>query len=406
MKIKRTGVTDHLQMSEAVTIDSDGPNKFRLTEDGYLVASPRVARTGIQIYAGSELGQPTLDQVRVYRPEEEVFHKDALQSYAFRPVTVDHPPEPVNAGNWSKYSVGGVGGEIARDGEFVRVPMVLMDSESIKAVQSGKRQLSLGYTTDVKWGSGTTPSGEQYDAIQTNIRANHLAVVGAARGGPLLKIGDKDSSKTGAKGKMKTITVDGISVQIEDDTTASVIERSIAAATKTIDALKASVADLTTQVAKATDGAVEAAKVAVATITTKDAEIITLKKQVEDAKVTPALLDALVTDRNVTIFKARAILGDKLVVDGKTVDEVRKQVVDAKLGDAAKGWGDKEITASFNSFTADVKLDGMNKGEGANGVNDAIQHFMQPALNASDARSKAYGDYDKTLTESWRTPAN
>jgi len=45
----------------------------RRTRDGYLVADARVARAGIQIYAGREVGRPDLDEVRVWRPEDEVF---------------------------------------------------------------------------------------------------------------------------------------------------------------------------------------------------------------------------------------------------------------------------------------------------------------------------------------------
>ena len=45
----------------------------RRTSDGYLVAMGKAARTGIQIYSGSEVGRPDLAQVRVYRPADEVF---------------------------------------------------------------------------------------------------------------------------------------------------------------------------------------------------------------------------------------------------------------------------------------------------------------------------------------------
>lgn len=57
----------------------------RRRDDGYLVADARVARTGIQVYAGWEVGKPEKDTVRVYRPEGEVFARDAMASFAHRP---------------------------------------------------------------------------------------------------------------------------------------------------------------------------------------------------------------------------------------------------------------------------------------------------------------------------------
>jgi hypothetical protein len=163
---------------------------LRLTADGYLAVQPRIARSGIQTYHGYELGRPELGTVRVYRPEEEVFHKDAMRSFAHRPVTVDHPPVMVDASNWKKYAVGHTGDEIIREGDAIRVPMLLLDAQAIADVKNGKKQLSAGYYTEIKWEKGTTPTGEGYDARQTNIRGNHIAICYSARGGPMLRLGD------------------------------------------------------------------------------------------------------------------------------------------------------------------------------------------------------------------------
>jgi hypothetical protein len=174
-----------MQINDAITLDG-----LRRTSDGYLVATAKVARTGIQIYTGSEVGRPNLAQVRVFRPEAEVFSKDTLASFAHRPVTLDHPSSMVTADNWQSLAKGWTDGEIARDGEFIRVSMLVADRATIQAIEGGKRELSMGYTTDLKWEAGRTAAGEPYDAIQTTIRANHLAVVTAARGGSQLRLGD------------------------------------------------------------------------------------------------------------------------------------------------------------------------------------------------------------------------
>jgi len=165
----------------------------RTTQDGYLVGEAKVARTGIQEYLASEIGLTDRNPneiIRVFRGEGEVFATDSLASYAYRPVTVDHPGESVTAENWKDYSRGQIGAEVVRDGEYVRVPMILMDQAAIADWKDGKRELSMGYSAEIVMQDGVAPNGEKYDAIQKNLRMNHLALVSRARGGSQLKLGD------------------------------------------------------------------------------------------------------------------------------------------------------------------------------------------------------------------------
>lgn len=174
-------------VSDTVSLDVQ-PNK---TADGYLRAFPRVARTGIQIYGKSEfVGLEAVDSlkdkeiIRVYRPEEEVFSRDAVKTYANRPITFGHPVgQSVDASNWSQFAVGTTGEDVVRDGEHIRVPILLMDGNAISRVEGGVKQISMGYDCELHIVSGTTPSGEAYDAVQRNMRMNHLAIVSEARGG-------------------------------------------------------------------------------------------------------------------------------------------------------------------------------------------------------------------------------
>lgn len=304
------------------------------TGDGYLVAVARVARTGVQEYSGAELGKPELDKVRLYRPEEEVFHKDAMHSFAHRPVTVDHPDVMLSASNWKKYAVGQTGEEVARDGEFVRVPLVLMDAAAISAVVDGKRQLSMGYVCDIKWEPGVTPTGEQYDAVQTSIRGNHLAVVSAARGGPSLKIGDKEKIMT-----MRTVVIDGLSIETTEQGAQAIdkLLRDAKAAADTAAAKQAADAAKITELSTS--------------VQTKDGEIAALKQQLKDAEVTPVKLDAAVTARAKIVADAKRI-SPNVVVDGKTNIEIQRAAVTAKLGEpTAKGMTDAGIEGAFAALS-------------------------------------------------------
>ena len=181
-----------MQITETFTLDAPTRERIgmQLTPSGYLIAEPRIARTGIQIYRGFEVDAPDMDEVRVYRPETEVFDKRAMGTLAHRPVTLGHPDVTVDPKNWKKFSVGHSTGDVARDGEFIRVPLTLMDQRAIDAAQSDQSQLSVGYAAKLVWGEGQTADGEFYDAMQQDIRANHIALVTTARGGDKLKMGD------------------------------------------------------------------------------------------------------------------------------------------------------------------------------------------------------------------------
>lgn len=344
---------------------TDAPHR---SADGYLAVTPRVARTGIQEYLGRELGRPDLAVVRVYRPESEVFHKDALASFAHKPVTNDHPPEWVDASNWRKYSVGSIGDEVLRDGEFMRVPMSVMDGKAIKDIEAGKSEISMGYTADIIFDSGVTPTGEAYDAIQSKIRGNHLAIVDKARGGAQLRVIDMQTKPPHEAPAMSTkkIIVDGIAVEVPE-VTAAIVERSLNdSASRLIDAnakvtsLQSEVATLTTKVA------------------TTDAELVTIKQQLADAK-NPASIEAAVKSRAVVADSAKKIM-PTVVIDGKTEAEIRAQVVTAKLGDAAKDWTEAQVLASFTAFAMSAPTDPY-----AAAVRDAATNSNVVNLNDAEA---------------------
>lgn len=325
-----------MEFFDAVTIDGTP----RETRDGYVVFDARTARTGIQEYLGREMGRPDLSVVRVYRPADEVFSKDALGSFAFKPITNDHPTEQVTADNWKNHAKGIVGGEIARDGEFVRVPMCMMDKAAIEDVKGGKRELSAGYSCDIDWTAGTTDDGKAYDAVQRNIKINHVAVVDKARGGPLLRIGDGNIGKEIA---MKTIMVDGLTVSMEDKD-AQIVERHLAKLTADAAAAEKTIAD-----AKAEHDEVIAAK---------DEEIGKLKadlKTAQDAAIKPEDIDKMVADRAALVAVVKTI-DASIKIEGLSDADMRKAAVTAKLGaDAVADASDAEITGMFKAISKDVK---------------------------------------------------
>ena len=171
----------------------------RRTQDGYLTATARVARSGIQDYTGAEVGKPHMGIVRVYRPESEVFSNDTMSSFAHRPLTLEHPSGQVSSSNWRDVAIGNTGSKVHRDGDFIVVDLVMMDERAIKAFEAGTQELSCGYTCELDFTSGIAPDGQAYDAMQLGIRNNHVAVVSKARGGSELRIGDQAALDDAAK---------------------------------------------------------------------------------------------------------------------------------------------------------------------------------------------------------------
>jgi hypothetical protein len=387
-----------LAFVEAMTLDST-PEDMRLTKDGYLVCRPRIARTGIQLYRGHEVGRPNLAEVRVYRSESEVMHRDAMASLAHKPVTIEHPDVPINADNWADLAVGTLTGEIARDGEFIRVPLMLMDAEAINIVRGGKRQLSVGYTATLAWGDGVTPEGEPYHAMQTAIRANHVAITHTARGGDKLRMGD-----TGGHMSTRRILIDGIGVEMEERDS-QVVERRIADLEKQLGTATADMAALRTKGQGDLATAQTAAATAVTQVQNKDAEIATLKQQLKDAELTPEKLDQMVEERMITRTRAKALL-DSVVIAGKGDKDIRRQVVNAKMGDAAKNWNDEQVLSSFNTLQVVA-------GSGSGSPN-TLRHVVDVFENigaSPDARTKAYAEYDTNIQNRWknaggRSPTN
>lgn len=332
----------------------------RVSDSGYLEAFARTARTGVQQYLGAEMGRPDLGVVNVYRDAADVFSHASLHSFAKIPVTVDHPPTGVSAVNWKQVAVGTTGEEVLRDGERLKIGLKIMDAAAISAVQAGKRELSVGYRTEIQWGDGIAPDGTAYQARQTNIVADHIAIVARGRAGETCRIGDAwtpTETKPAPEREivpMKTHMIGDHAVEMSDAAVIAVKGLQSQLGILTADNLK-----LTADLTRAGENHVTAMSAKDVELTTinalvelKDGEIAALKQQVSDAELTPAKLDAAVAIRGKIVSDAKKIAGEKLVVDGKTNGEIQRAAVVARIGDAAVAFSDEAVTGAFASLAS------------------------------------------------------
>lgn len=149
------------------------PLKATSTREGFITDTPILTRTGIFPYKNPD-GTTRLE----FRPPDEVFHADSLASLKGKPITDGHPGL-VTARNAKQHTVGAVLTEGRQDGDNMVGEVVIYDTAPIAA---GKKELSLGYTLDLDETPGEW-NGQRYDAVQRNIRINHLALVKAGRAG-------------------------------------------------------------------------------------------------------------------------------------------------------------------------------------------------------------------------------
>lgn len=315
-----------------------------ITPEGYFVADALVARANnIQEYRARELGltdrQPD-DLVRVFRPEAEVFAVDSLATAAHIPITLDHPAEMVDAGNVLQYRRGGTGGEVLRDGDFMRIPLRIEDAGAVTSVRTERKEFSLGYAADLKLEAGVF-DGQAYDASVTNIRYNHLAACRAARGGPELRIIDSrpDAPRQPEESPMPHIVmVDSLPVDVSlPETAAQVVKQLVLAR----DTATGAMSDL--------QGALTTANNLVAT---RDGEIVTLKDSLEKAKLSPQALRDAAGDYARVSATAKAL--GATVTDSMDAQAIRDAAVAHKLPGKVYAT-DAERNAVFDVLATSVK---------------------------------------------------
>ena len=305
------------------------------TQEGYLIATSRVARTGVQTYLASELGdvadgfEPDA-VVRVYRAEDQVFHKDTLASITRVPVTLDHPPELVDADNWATYSVGDVGDAFARDGEWIVVNPMIKDAAARTAAETTHKEISMGYTANIV----KARDGVDADFEMVDIRMNHLALVPKGRAGSHARIGDAQWGASPVKVEDKRMTVELKTVILGD--------KAVQVEAKDADTVAAILKDHKTA------------------IDAKDTEIGELKGKLATA-------EAKVLDE-AAIAK---------LVDAKVDAKTKRDAVAAKFGDeAVKDASDAEIAGMFKVIDA------------AGDADETVRNALKDAKPIQDAEDK------------------
>lgn len=365
-----------------------------MTPQGYLKAKGWATRAGVFLYM-----QQDGSIRRELRPPEEVFHPDSMQSLAEVCVTNDHPSEELNSVNTKKYSVGFVGEKVDRQENFMTVKITVIDAKSIDEIFNGQKQeLSCGYNCDIENVTGNY-DGQPYDAIQRNIRYNHLAIVPRGRAGSEARVrmdsnsammieekrdgvenkNQLSSVKDGEEIPMTKIKIDGIEYEVSE-TVAPLMQVKLDSLDKTVSATSELQKEIETLKGKC-DGLD-------ASLKAKDSEIENLKKQ--DLSETELLkkADAIIKVRDA----AKSILGDEVKLDGMSSAEMKKLAVQKALPDLSlESKSDEYISGLFDGVAKAPKTDvlataignvGTTKSDGFVSAADARKKAMERSENA------------------------
>ena len=154
--------------------------------DGSTWYEGRAARPGVHVYLDVD-GTPIRELVTA----DTLARTEDLATLAGAPVTLYHPPQPVDPDNFGEYAEGVTASEVETEeaGGFVRVKLKVMRRRGLDAIARGDAQeLSCGYVAEIDPTPGEDPEFGAYDRRQISRQYNHLALVPKGRHGPSVRL--------------------------------------------------------------------------------------------------------------------------------------------------------------------------------------------------------------------------
>lgn len=342
--------------------DSPGTlEKAERTPQGGIKVPANLTRVGVLLYR-----EPGGAIRREFRPPDEVFSTDSLATLAHAPVTDGHPPGPVTPENFKAVSVGHVAEDVRPNGQHVSSNLLIQDAPVIAKIDASElKELSCGYVCDLDETPGIW-QGEPYDAVQRNIRYNHVALGpsgwGRAGASVSLRLDARDAIQI-EREPMKD-RIDGIEYTVgspewlqarakHDERVAKEHADTVAradAAEGTVKAHEVTIAKLRTDLKDATDPKTVAAKVA------ERAKLVNVAKRVyqkTDHKFDAAAEEKAATDPVDSVMSDLVGMIDPSIdLKGKSADYVNgvaTALIKSLLGDESKESAADELGSDLQS---------------------------------------------------------
>lgn len=302
---------------------------YQKTADGYLTVDAPIARSGVFPYKRGDLSV-----VMEAKLPEDIFSDATVRSARAKPVTDNHPNEPVTLANYSKYSKGMSHTDSRVENDMLKVSITVTDADLIHKIESGQqKEISIGFLSDVVPELGSY-NGDNYQFVQRNIEINHIAVVERGRAGPQVSIrNDSDAWQievNGGNETMATCKINGKDYEVD-----SSVKSHIEAQEAKLEEAETKIKDY-----DKLQGQYDALKVKVEEL---EKELMKMQEQ----QLSEDQLDAAVEARAELISGAKAYLGDDFDFKGKKEREIKESVI-RKINPEFKG--DRRSDDYMNAF--------------------------------------------------------
>lgn len=382
--------------SITVKLDAIKNDRYEITPEGFLTCRATVTRAGVFDYTDDEG-----NIIRELRSPEEVFAQESLTTLKMIPVTFQHPEEKrVTVDNNRRLNVGITGENVTHDDEFVQCTVKIMDKAVVAYVLDRHRQgkdveLSCGYEAEVLPVAGEHPAEGHYDAVQKNIRYNHLSIVPRGRAGHnvKLKLDQTHKEKTmftfiRKAMKLDGFTMDAIEAEVPPEAK-GVLDRLSAKLDEAVEVIRDGAAKIAALTKKADE--------AQAKVDTMEEEVKKLKAD-NTALSDPAgeKIQAIIADRKALETVAQKI---KVDTDGLSDQAIKVAVIKKQSPEFnTDGKSDDYINARYDSVVE--LLDTVEKENGTTGLAQVIRdaktastqtkvdhraEFMQKSRELADA---------------------
>lgn len=194
--------------------------------DYWYIKDNPLSKVGVFPYLGRTISDE-LEPDKIYqvlRPEEELSNDDTLNSFKLVPIVDDHTMLGTKPGMQpaEEKGVHGVIGDDVYYKDGIIYGDLKIFSETLKEeIENGKKELSMGYFCDYELKEGEF-DGIPYQAIQRNLKINHVALVDEGRMGADVRVLDHkltfDSIKEIKMAKLQTKPAAALDEDIEEIT--------------------------------------------------------------------------------------------------------------------------------------------------------------------------------------------
>ena len=157
-----------------------------------------ISKEGVFEYSGAQIKHPDPSRhgeiFKVYRPADELSDPECIASFRLLPFVDEHTmlgsEDEGGLPAEHKGVHGMIGENVFFDPPYLRGNIKIVSESMKNTINAGKIELSPGYRCMYEHVPGVW-NGQHYDAVQRNIRGNHLALVAKGRTGPDVAVLDR-----------------------------------------------------------------------------------------------------------------------------------------------------------------------------------------------------------------------